>query len=880
VNQVCPENCVYLNADVSGNGDYLYEWSTGLSSTNGFFEDCSGIDQVTIYSVTVTDQSSGCTAMADFEVSPLPPLFVSAGPDQEIACGESTVVLTAFSNSPDVFYQWSFDGQFLSDQPTIAVSEPGTYFLIVSDFFSCFYADEVEVTLSQSLGGVNAGPDVYLPCGASNIGLDASDSPQGPAYIYEWSTPDGQILFDGNTLFPIVEAGTYFLTTTNIETGCSGVDEVVVFPSIAGIVTQGASLDCNTTSVILDGSASSSQPGIVYQWTTTDGNILNGANTTMVEVNAPGTYILMVTDTLQNCSATAQTTVQNNAVAPLAEAGGPQAITCLVSQPVLDASSSTSGPGIELEWMGPNGFTASEAVITVEALGNYVLVITDTHNGCTASDEVEVIEDLTPPFADAGASAYLNCFNGPNAQLDASNSASGAQITYQWEGPAGATILNANTATPLVDQIGWYTLVVTDTHNGCTASSQVRIEEGYSIDLSTTEVNCEEADGTASLMLVGINNPIYTWSNGASGAAVDGLEPGAYSVTVTSPNGLCSEVRDFTIDADLSCKVIIGGYAYADFIVNNCALDDLEEGLAGITVHLLPEGLSTQTDENGYYEFVVNTGDYLIQVEEQDPYILQCPVDGMIEVSLPDTSDVSLDNHFYFQVITDFDLIVSANSTAARAGELQTYTLNYCNFGIQTINGILRFTHDPQLVFDPVAAGASSYDPATYTASWNFTNLPFLGCNTVSFKMLVPENIAVGSSLVSSASVGPTIGDLNPTNNTKTWTRIVQAASTSLVIGNPHHQTKAIQAPQLTVYPNTPNPFKIQTTLAFALPTSDRVLITIFDLSGKMLWRQEREWDAGYHELTIAANELAGKGLLLYRIETAQVSKVGKMMKL
>jgi len=61
-------------------------------------------------------------------------------------------------------------------------------------------------------------------------------------------------------------------------------------------------LTCLVTSVVLDGS--STTPGVSYLWTTSDGNIVSGANTAAPTVNAAGTYTLTVTNTANGCTAT------------------------------------------------------------------------------------------------------------------------------------------------------------------------------------------------------------------------------------------------------------------------------------------------------------------------------------------------------------------------------------------------------------------------------------------------------------------------------------------------------------------------------------------------------------------------------------------------
>ena len=87
--------------------------------------------------------------------------------------------------------------------------------------------------------------------------------------------------------------------------------------------------------------------------------------------------------------------------------------------------------------------------------------------------------------------------------------------------------------------------------------------------------------------------------------------------------------------------------------------------------------------------------------------------------------------HFeiFWDILSNFDLYGYGNSSAAKPGQNQYYQLTYCNNGFQTIDGTLVFTHDPLLTgFDLMASGATSYDPVTFTATWDFEDLSFFEC--------------------------------------------------------------------------------------------------------------------------------------------------------
>ena len=67
---------------------------------------------------------------------------------------------------------------------------------------------------------------------------------------------------------------------------------------------------------------------IAYLWTTTDGNIIDDETTLMPEIDAPGTYTLMVTNTISGCTNTASVEVVFSNAFPEANAEPDGAIVC------------------------------------------------------------------------------------------------------------------------------------------------------------------------------------------------------------------------------------------------------------------------------------------------------------------------------------------------------------------------------------------------------------------------------------------------------------------------------------------------------------------------------------------------------------------------
>ena len=77
---------------------------------------------------------------------------------------------------------------------------------------------------------------------------------------------------------------------------------------------------------------------------------------------------------------------------------------------------------------------------------------------------------------------------------------------------------------------------------------------------------------------------------------------------------------------------------------------------------------------------------------------------------------------------------------------------------------------------------------------------------------------------------------------------------------------------------NYPNPFNPSTTIKFALPKSAVTKISIYDLLGREIQIViNKELEAGYHEITVNANNLPS-GIYLYRMQSGDFTQTNKML--
>ena len=259
-------------------------------------------------------------------------------------------------------------------------------------------------------------------------------------------------------------------------------------------------LSCILDNVTIDASNSSSGDLFAYTWTTPDGNIISGGDGLSPNVNLPGTYTLQVVNSDNFCFDEIMVEILQDIETPIADAGEDFILPCFEDSSPLDGSGSSLGFAFEYAWQTVNG-SIVEGVNTIapeiSAQGTYILVVTNTENGCIDTDEVIISETI--PTADI---SFIPppCFDDP-ASISIDSVQEGV-MPYVYSIDGGDSF-NTQASFSNLDA-GEYNVVIQDV-NGCEYEELIIIEQVDEVVIAT--VRREEN------ILLGDSIQIFTETN-------------------------------------------------------------------------------------------------------------------------------------------------------------------------------------------------------------------------------------------------------------------------------------------------------------------------------------------------------------------------------
>jgi hypothetical protein len=506
-----------------GNGGYSYSWNTGSSSTY-----IDGLP-VGVYAVTVTD-SEGCTGTDVFVIIEPDELTVSTFPEGA-NCGDEDgeIVAIASGGTAPWLYSYGDGSNYTGSFVDVA---PGDYIMSVTDVKGCFEISAFTINSTES-PIVSASVDGGLDCSIMEVTISGDGSSEGDDIEYTWTTDDGNIVEGANDIDIIVnEAGTYTLMVVDNSTGCSESESVAVETNVeapTASIASPAMLDCNTAATTIDASESSEGDNITYSWTSADGNITSGASTNMPEVDASGTYTLLITNSDNGCTVEESVAVELDDAIPAIMVLD-KVIDCTTTEVELCADVEAS---TVVTWMTENGEVEANC-ITVSMAGTFMAIAKGT-NGCENTAEAVVTLSADLPQVSIDQPETITCISN-SVSIDATLEGDVENFDISWMNEVG-DVINTSDLSIEVSTAGMYTLSVIDPTNGCTTVSSVTVDEIIINPESAFTTNLN--DGVLELNNSSTGDPFaFSWNFGSTDENTTTIfdETGTYEVCLTVTN--------------------------------------------------------------------------------------------------------------------------------------------------------------------------------------------------------------------------------------------------------------------------------------------------------------------------------------------------------
>jgi len=224
------------------------------------------------------------------------------------------------------------------------------------------------------------------------------------------------------------------------------------------------------------------------------------------------------------------------------------AVSASATQPTCASATgsisvSPSGAGYTYVW-SPG--SVSGANPTNLAPGTYSVTVTETATGCVGIASVTLNPSM-PLMATATATQPTCALNNGSISV----TPSGAGYTYMWS-PASVSGSNPTNLAP-----GTYSVTVTHTASGCTATASVTLNPSVELmaTATPTQPTCGMTNGSISVSPAGAGYT-YVWNPASvSGSNPTNLGPGTYSVTVTQTASGCTDVVSVTLNPSATLMI-------------------------------------------------------------------------------------------------------------------------------------------------------------------------------------------------------------------------------------------------------------------------------------------------------------------------------------
>ena len=86
-----------------------------------------------------------------------------------------------------------------------------------------------------------------------------------------------------------------------------------------------------------------------------------------------------------------------------------------------------------------------------------------------------------------------------------------------------------------------------------------------------------------------------------------------------------------------------------------------------------------------------------------------------------------------------------------------------------------------------------------------------------------------------------------------------------------------IDAQSVVLQQNRPNPFSQETTISFVLPETNKVTLTVYDITGRQVYSVNEIFNSGNNEVVLNKSIFQNSGTYIYRLTTDKYSAMKRM---
>ncbi|MGB3079682.1 MAG: gliding motility-associated C-terminal domain-containing protein [Saprospiraceae bacterium] len=507
----------------------LYKWIgfPGPDSLNSSIH----VGSAGLYTVMMTDTSSGCVVMADINVitDRTPPSFSYIV--DTITCNHSIAQLS-FVPSGGIVYSnifWELPDQSIVPSPTIMSSLPGEHLLYGIGANGCTSIAHVRIPFDT------ISPSLFIetsPLGCDDT-VDIVTLAVAPISGYQWSGPG--IVTPGIQQIAVNKPGIYDLIVTALN-GCTTTYNILVDSNFSVPIYNLTfdSLRCDVPAIL---EVSSNDTLDKYTWLNSAGTILS--TDSIASANFPGLYSIEIR-AANNCFVLDTITIEP-AKFPVFSFET-DTLTC--KDKVVTIKGIPASAPVTFQWSDINGNPLGVTdQIMVSNIGPYILSVTG-QNACETLDTILVPIDTIPPVANLKLLGEVRCQNR-DIMFDGSSSTP-QNIQLNWSTIGG--IILGNNSLPVIQakDTGIYILKVIRNDNGCEDLDSFHLTENpEAITQAILEISQPECSGdsNASIHILtlhgGIQPLLYQLDGGVLQSAdiFNDLKPGDHLLQILDAAG-------------------------------------------------------------------------------------------------------------------------------------------------------------------------------------------------------------------------------------------------------------------------------------------------------------------------------------------------------